>query len=96
MMTTPVTYQPKTLANIDAMYMGDNGENSQAVATWVSPMVPEDAQISFGAWGNEVQIWNDPILLTAKPGDYIYVDEDGLHAVNKGAFELLYEVSSGV
>jgi hypothetical protein len=89
-MTLPDSYIPKTPGTVEAMYTGMFSENIQDVIDWVTSLVPVDAVVSTNGMGSG-WVENGSFTMAFGSDQYVYVDEDGLHCVDKGSFEMVYK-----
>lgn len=95
-MTTPVQYVPKELVEVSVMYYETWGPNAQNVKDWIvglleTSFAPETVSINDNGY-NAFEVYVGPdFLFRVENGQYVYLDEDGFHAVSKGAFEILYK-----
>lgn len=88
-MTSPQTYTTKSPNTVEAMYTGIFSENLQDVIDWAMTILPEDATAGGNGMGG-AWIENGSFVLSISQNQYVYVDEDGFHAVDAGAFEMNY------
>lgn len=95
MMSQPVSYQPKTLANVQAMLNDGTDTSTQAILDWVVPLMGEDAQ-GFVNWPAQVYVQGEGFGIGVNSGQYLYLDEDGFHAVDASVFEMHYKIADGV
>lgn len=89
------TKQPNT---VPALYSGMYGEALEDIKVWMeSLLVGDDAQVYYGPLGNQLFVVNGAFNMTVDPNNYVFLDEDGFHAVRKDTFEMLYRrVPDGV
>lgn len=88
-MSEPVDYIPRTVPSVSAMYMGPGSENIDDIIDWITPLLPSPAYVSNSMMGT-ASVVDGGFDLQFKQNDYVYLDEDGLHAIDKGTFELLF------
>ena len=94
-MTEPLSYLPKMLGAIDAIFHNGTQEVAQAIADWAEPLILEGNTTYIGL-ANRVFIQGNGFSQTVSSQDYVYHDDDGFHVVPKGSFELIYGPSGGV
>jgi hypothetical protein len=87
--SSPTRYVPRTLVDIDAMQFNAY-DGTTDVEDWMGSLTPEDCEIYRGPLGNMLYVANGGYNMTIEDGQYVYVDEDGFHVINKGTFETLY------
>jgi hypothetical protein len=78
----------KETLDVQAKLYRAGGADSQDVMDWAASFLPPDATLVFTPAGN-LQIVNGDFVLVVNDNQYVYVDEDGLHAVDRSAFELV-------
>lgn len=86
----PVSYTARVSNTVDAMFTGPMSENLQDVLDWMVTLLPVDASIypngMGGAW-----VDNGGFGISISQNQYVYIDEDGFHCVEAGAFEMHYK-----
>lgn len=94
-MTGPILYLPKMLGAITALFNDGSADATQAILDWVNPLLLEGSDVYVGL-GGRVFIQINGRSTAVSPQQYVYSDEDGFHVVDKGSFELNYQVSDGI
>lgn len=93
-MSAPVLYETKQPHTVQAM-LYNAWDGTTDLKDWVTGLLStsfEEETISLNDNGNgafEIYIGED-FLLRIESGQYVYLDEDGIHAASKGAFEMYY------
>jgi hypothetical protein len=89
-MSDPESWTSRDPNTIQVKYTGIYGENMTEVADWVTTFLPPDAEIVVYPMGN-FGVDNGDFQLQVAANQYVYIDEDGLHCVDRGAFEMVYK-----
>lgn len=91
-MTEPESWSTRDPNTVTAKYTGIYGELMEDVTIWVTSLlpVPAESNVIVFPTGN-VLVQNGSFELSIAANQYVYVDEDGFHAVSKGSFEMLYK-----
>lgn len=88
-MTEPVSYTTRAPNTVQAMFTGLQSEYLQDVLDWLVPLLPEDTNVGQnGMGGGWIEV--APLVFEINRNQYVYIDEDGLHCVERGAFEMNY------
>ena len=94
-MTQPVSYEPKTPIVLEAMLHDGTAAKAQEIVDWVTPLIAGNELVGIHFSGRVDLVLNDENISVAR-GWYIYRDTEGFHVIERGAFELHYQVSDGL
>lgn len=95
-MTEPLSYIAKDPTTIQAMLFDGTFERAEDIGDWIVPLLGEGAAIIPSPYGSSLTVRDDTFELNVPRGHYVYLDGDGFHAVEKGAFELVRKVDDGL
>jgi hypothetical protein len=93
-MTVPEQYVPKTPTQVTAMQFNAYDGTSIDVKEWIESLLTvedENNYVIYGPLSDRLFVQNGDFSLEVEHGQYVYLDEDGFHVVNKGTFELVYK-----
>jgi hypothetical protein len=102
MMTTPGSFTTREPRTIQAMLYNVWNPNAPDVKAWVLANSGEGAELADNGMGTfatfttteAVEQGADPIIneiVSVQDGQYVYLDEEGLHSVEKSVFETMFE-----
>jgi hypothetical protein len=94
-MTQPVSYEPKPPAEIQAMFNNGDASVVEDIVDWINASLAWSDSVTV-TWGNRINFSAGDSLFVCGPNQYVCLNEDGFHVVDKGPFELLFKVSDGI
>jgi hypothetical protein len=94
-MTQPIVYEFQPPAEIEAMFNNGDAAVVQGIVDWITPLLTSGDSVSI-VWTNKIGVTTGAGNFSISPNQYVYLDDDGFHVVDKGPFELLFKVSDGV
>ena len=95
-MTQPLSYIARDPETIQAMLFDGSIESAGSIGDWVVPLLGEGTAIIPSPYGMSLTIQNNDFRLSIPRGHYVYLDGDGFHAVENGAFELIRKIDDGL
>lgn len=100
-MTEPSSFTTRAPSTIQAMLYNVWRENAQSVKDWVLSISGEDAEISESMGSFTIFVTSEPMeegedpvtteIVTVTDNQYVYLDEDGIHAIDKPVFEMYFK-----
>lgn len=95
-MTAPVSYTTKDPHTVQAMLYNVWDVTGNDVKVWISSLLAasfeeETILIVDDGYGSFQVLIGEEFLFAVSSGQYVYLDEDGFHAADKEAFEMVYK-----
>lgn len=90
-------YIPKTPKVVQAILYNGTTASNLAVSEWVTPLLSEQGKVIVGPTGSRLFIVEEGRFeLILDRDTYLFLDADGLHAIQKGAFDLMMQAEENV